>query len=825
MTRFRARHAAVLACAILAVAGCDGSLSRERQRASQSVVVDAGSVEVARLQTTTSAIPASAMLSATTELTIPNVHPRLWFATKAGTPGAGRLERARAFAASQPVPVGHWEASSLARERALRSVIRGQTASATNDQDCQQALAWLKGFTLNVSGTSSDQARWSGENAILVYDWCNYALSDSERATLLSRWNGYIAALNSKPWGGTTMAANNYFWGYLRNSLLWGIASYHDNGEVQRQIAQGFIDHALQERYRSMASPPPPNGSKFFTWYNSFGIGGVPLEGNQYGPYMTDYPVIAFTAATDYGYDAWNAVPFWRDAVYYLYYAATPTATRARDGLQARHELFPFNDDEMFANGGSAEGSYNDFLSAMILRDPSKPLAKLAQAWMQARAQQPSWTMRAELASATVTGSAPSLPLDYYAQGARFLYGRRNPTSDTTAFMLQLGGANAYGDPDELEPDGGVGHSHQDLGNFQLWRRGRWLTRESTGYGIETDGIKGWNNGPKVDPSSAVAHNTALFEGRGQIYTRRGWSVVKRLQSDPEFVFAAVDMTESYRAPATQTWLAEDDWPFAEKAVREFIYLRELDALIILDRMTSGSDSLDSVYSSGYQGPRLLGEQVRKSFVLHATGTGSNGRSNPFQLSSAQATAVVGDQRLDLRTLLPANPSYRVVDEGAPIGQFRLEYDVSGSETSYLLNVVSVRDASDAAVTAAIGDFGDHWQVSLSHPVRGNATVTLQKGVESSGGSVRIGSSSAISLRADRQGISIDTAGVTWEGAGLHAVAVSCWLVNPAQNVSEFAGMPIRPFGQTNLPIIERFTKPRRTGDAASNGTKVQPMR
>jgi hypothetical protein len=723
--------------------------------------------------------PASATTAAFAALDIPDSHPRLWFATRPGTPGAARLERARAFAGSHPVQVGHWEASSLARERALRSVVRGQGSNPAGDADCQQAIAWLMGFTLNVGGTSSDQARWSGENAILVYDWCNYALSPSQRATLLDRWNGYTAALNGKAWGGPTMAANNYFWGYLRNSLLWGIASYHDNGGTQRQIAQGFIDNALELRYRSLASPPLANGSKFFEWYNNFGIGGVPLEGNQYGPYMTDYPVIAFTAATDYGYDAWNAVPFWRDAVYYLQYAATPAATRARDGAPPRHELFPFNDDEMFAAGGSAEFAYNDFLSAMILRDPATPLARLAQSWMQARAQQPSWTMRAELASVTVTGPAPTLPLDYYAQGARFLYGRSNPTGDATAYMLQLGGANAYGDADELEVDGGVGHSHQDLGNFQIWRKGRWLTRESTGYGIETDGIRGWDNGPKVDPSSAVAHNTALFEGRGQIYARRGWSVVKRLQSEPDFAFAAVDMTESYRAPATETWLAEDDWPFAEKAIREFIYLRRLDALVILDRLTSGSDSLDPVYSGGYQGPRMTGDLVRKSFVLHATGTGTNGRSNPFQLSSAQATAIVGDQRLDLRTLLPANPDYRVIDEGAPIGQFRLEYDVSGSETSYLLNVVSVRDSADAVIGAVIGDLGDRWEVTLSHPTRGNAILMLKKGPDSIGGSVRVGSSASIPLRADRQAITIDAAGVWWDSPEPRTLAVSCWLVDP----------------------------------------------
>lgn len=701
-------------------------------------------------------------------LAIPNQHPRLWYGD------AGRLARARAYSAQNPVTISGWPPSAQARDRALRSLMRGQGDPST-DTDCQQAVNWLRNFTMSVGGTSSDQARWDGENAILVYDWCHYAISGGDRDTLIARWNGYIATLNGKPWGGLAMSANNYFWGYLRNSLLWGIASYHDGGSAQRQNAQGFIDHALDVRYRRQDAldwnsrnrpppSPPANTSRFRTWYQAFGVGGVPLEGTQYGPYMLSYPVIAFTSATDYGYKAWNMVPFWRDAVYHLHYAATPAATRARDGAAVRHEMFPFNDDEFFADGGSAEGTgYADFLAAMVLRKPNAPLARQALSWMQARGVAPSWPLRAELAATTVTATAPTLPSDYYADGSQFFHGRRAAGADATAFMLQLGGANAYtSNVSELAADGGVGHSHQDLGNFQLWRKGRWLSRETTGYNISSDGVRGWNNGPVVDPLEGVAHNVALFEGRGQIYTRRGWSRVLRLQSAPEFAFAAVDMLESYRAPAHESWFAEDDWPFAEVAIREFVYLRALDALVILDRMKSGDDSLDPIYDVSYTGPQMPGTQVRKSFVLHATGTGADENGNPFALGAAQATATVGDQRLDLRTLLPANPAYRVIDEGGRIGQFRLEYDVSGSEMSYLLNVVSMRDATDAPVSATVSDVGDAWQLTLAHPLNGSATLLLRKGETSSGGSVRIGQGSVQPLLERVQGMSITGNGPVW---------------------------------------------------------------
>lgn len=262
-----------------------------------------------------------------------------------------------------------------------------------------------------------------------------------------------------------------------------------------------------------------------------------------------------------------------------------------------------------------------------------------------------------------------------------------------------------------------------------------------------------------------MAHNAALFEGRGQIWIRRGWARVLRLQSAPDYGYAAVDMAESYRAPAHESWLAEDDWPFAEVAIREFIYLRALDALVILDRMKSGSDSLDPVYDVSYEGPRMAGTQVRKSFVLHATGTGANESGTPFVLGAAQATATVGDQRLDLRTLLPANPAYRVIAEGGRVGQFRLEYDVSGSEISYLLNVVDVRDATAAPIDASVSDLGDAWQLTLTHPANGSATLVLRKGETSTGGSVRIGQGSVQPLLERVQAMAITGHGPAWDDA------------------------------------------------------------
>jgi hypothetical protein len=761
-----------IVCATVVVLGCAGCDDTTRHAWDRSET--AGLSEAQSMQATSApepsqrrpigiqAIVAPALAvaaTATAAMNIPQSHPRLWYSTAVGTPGAARLSRARAWLnAGNAVPITSTSVSASAhyRDRALRSLLNNHSDPA----DCAAAVNWLKGFTFNVGGTASDQARWDGENAILIYDWCHHAIAAADRTTLIARWNNYVSTLNGKIWGASHMAANNYFWGYLRNGLLWGIATAQENAQ-----AQGFIDHALDLRYRNFANGSAPQ-SAFWRWDAKFGSGGVVLEGGQYGPYMLGYPVVAFTSATDYGYDAWNAVSFWRDAVFNLHYAAVPGKTVKRDGATARWELFPFNDDQFFVEGGSAEnGEYGDFLGAMMLRSPNSAHARVARDWIARTGAKPSWWVRAELATLNVSGAAPALPLDYHATGADFFYGRRSVDPNTTTFLLQLGGSNAYaGTTQETFDQGGVGHSHSDAGSFQLWRGERWLSRETTGYS-SPDNVIGWNNTPAVDPREAVAHNALLFEGKGQITgSLQSLPRVLRLQSAQGFAYAAVDLTGAYRTTVNQTWEAEDDWPFAEIAIREFIYLRALDVLVVLDRAQSGNDSLGAIYA-GYGGPRLSAEQVRKSFILHATGTGSNEAGNPFTLSTAQATAIVGDQRLDLRTLLPSAPAYRVIKEGGDVGQYRLEYDVVGSAQSYLLNVVGMRGANDVAVGATLQDLGNSWRIELSHPVKGTALLSLHKGATSSGGSIRIGGGPEQPLRGDIQPMSIGDNGPVWPSA------------------------------------------------------------
>ncbi len=86
----------------------------------------------------------------------------------------------------------------------------------------------------------------------------------------------------TKGWGGPGMESSNYYWGYLRNELNWGIATYYENS-----MAQTFLNDALVTRWQNGVLPYFAGPDK----------GGVPPEGSAYGPVMLSYPVVPFTTA------------------------------------------------------------------------------------------------------------------------------------------------------------------------------------------------------------------------------------------------------------------------------------------------------------------------------------------------------------------------------------------------------------------------------------------------------------------------------------------------------------------------------------------------
>lgn len=637
-------------------------------------------------------------------LQTPSAHPRLWWTEE-------RLARARQGVRSLQIRDDDY---------------LGQAFLYAVTKDPKYARGPVRaavGMTLpdvSPDRVSSDHARWYGEGFILIFDWCWDQFSADERRMLIDRWNGYFEMLSKKDWGGVTMPQNNYFWGYLRNELEWGIATAGEN-----PLAATFIDNALRRRWTE----------SFVPHTRGAGLGGVPQEGSQYGPYLLSYPVVPFVTASNLGRNLFAETDFFKSALLYLIYTTTPAPTALRGTDKRAYEVFPSNDDEVFRDGGSAENeSYGNFMATAMDVWRDTPLSEYARKWMNMTGAKTS-SYVAALDQGGTERDFTDLPLDYYAPGPQVLLARNAWGSAATLLHLQLGALT------------GVGHSHDDLGNWQLWRNGRWLSRETTGY---AENLADYAGRGQADTGASAFHNLLLVNGKGfAAGERNGPPVVRRLESRPDYTYATVDLTNSYRNTNVQWRRVERDNAAAEHVEREFVFVRGLETLVIFDRVQSGNSAMPA-------------ESVTKTFLAHF-------EQKP-QIQDANHILVVnGDQALRLTTLVPVNPTYRVVEEGGRVGQFRLEAETSGAAQSYFLHVLQGRDANGADIEASVSETNDQFIVQLRDGTRGGARLVFQKGSQSTGGGFAFsagGPPESVTPFLDRiQGITVTDAGPVWENS------------------------------------------------------------
>jgi hypothetical protein len=619
---------------------------------------------------------------------IPKTHPRLWWTPE-------RLARAKAWFARNPFTPSARDEDFTA-DLAFSCVLTGDRTVARRGVD------WALSVDFTTEGTASNQARWSGEGVALVYDWCHDALTEAERETLIDRWNRINESLNAKPWGGPQMPNSNYFWGYLRNTIEWGIATYHENPK-----AQALLDHAMNVQW-----------SAFSKYAQKELMGGVAQEGSQYGRYMLGYPVVPLSSAGNLGRDLWEETNFFKQALFYMLYVTPPAPTGSR------WEVFPFNNDQFFREGGSAESIYlGSFLAAATDRWKDLPIGRYGRYQLDRIKPKVPRFIAASMQSPE-PARLDALALDYYASGIQYLYAKTSWGPEAMVVNLQMG--------DSV----GVGHSHLDTGSFQIWRGGQWISRESTAY---AGSFVGWSGKGSISPRHSAVHNMVLFNGYGRANAYEvGSAKVTRLESRAHHAYAAVDLTGVYRS--TSEHVERDVNPFVKAIVREFVFVRPLEALVILDRVES------------------TGADVTKTFVLH---------SGPVpRIAGMSAMAEAGKQTMRVDTLVPTTATYRVVAEGGSgQGQNRIEVDTRDAAQSHMLHVVQAHDLGAAELKATAMETASGWQVRLVHPQKGTAVLGFEKGLASAGGSFGYAASGepvAKPLGAGVQAMTVTNNGPVW---------------------------------------------------------------
>lgn len=637
-------------------------------------------------------LPVGPVLTVTHGMSLPTDHPRLWF-----TPD--RLARARAWYTTHPfTPPNNEDTAAGYGDVALHGLL---TDNATGS--CDDAITWALSRLDDVhdtGGVACDPCRWTGEQLILVYDWCYSYLTAPQRASFRTALNAGLSAWSMNDWGGPGMYMNNYYWGYLRNELEWAITSYEDN----MTWAESMLDFVFTDRLADAFNPSTMPGG------NS--RGGVACEGSEYGPVVAQYPLIPFYTAGIYGRDVYQETDYWREFVYALIYATTPAPTTIPGVTGTGYTVFPFSDDEAWNERFQAQTHYYpDFMTAIASYWPANNVGRHARQWANMVNVQP-WRFVQAVDVPTPPLAFTGLPLDFYASGPRYFYVRDAWGADATVLMLQLGDA----------PGDTIGHQHGDYGTFQIWRDGRYVSRETVAYsGDSGTDIAGYNGGATVDGALSIAHNSVLINGLnpGPQYSGPD-AIVERLESQPGYAFAVVDLVP----PSTrmQSWR------------REFVFVRSLKTLVVLDRLqTAAADAT-------------------KTFLNHC-------ETNPTLTGNDRATCTVGTESLVMTTLLPSQRAYRVVDEGAGASQqYRIEVDTTpGTSQSYILNVLQAKDAAAAALTPTVSETSTSIDVTLD----GTTSIAFAKGMASTGGAITQGATTT-NFRSTVQTMSVTLDGPVW---------------------------------------------------------------
>jgi hypothetical protein len=638
---------------------------------------------------------------------IPNSHPRLFWT-------ADRLAKAKVW----------WKSNSFtprsdqysANDQLFAYMMTG------NNTYCQEAISNammvdLSGCTADKNGC--DEARYNGETAILTYDWCFSVLSDTQKSTLLANWNKWLAAIQKQSWGGVPQSQSNYYWGNLRNEAEWGIASYFES----QSTATAFLNDALVTRYANDFVAASKAANK--------GLGGLALEGGQYGPYQGYYAgAIVFPSIVSGGRDIFDETPYWKGTVLNRIYATPPQKTTS--AMRSGWDVFAFGDDEMWENGSPAQDTNKGTFMKMAANQWAQSnIGMWARTWLATVTPD----MEAAAASTDAGGSMQdftNLPLDYYDAGPRYLFGRSDWTVNATSYFFQMG--DLYS----------TGHNHNDWGAFQINRKGRWLSRETVGYSVNVPGYGGTGTQPI---SGGYAHNVPLvngqpgetvqgFPGEGGDNYWMGPPIVHRLESQPGYAYADVDLTPVYHLSNLK-----DGNAAAQHVERELWFFRDIETFVILDRL--GTDTAAR----------------SRTFLVHC-------ETNPMLVDATHIRCVNGTQQLAVTTLLPAAPSSRtVVNEATVSGpapaanvQYRVEInDAPNATLSYTLHVLQAMDTSGTLLAPKVVDSASGTPASGTLTVTLDAThsLTINKGMTSSGGSIVVNGANA-TLRADAEPFGLD---------------------------------------------------------------------
>jgi hypothetical protein len=524
--------------------------------------------------------------SDTSTPTYPTAHPRIMI-------GARKADLQAALAAQTPAAVrfktvvDSWIGGNDLGLSAWHAALLGQLTG--QPQYCAQAITVVDTMVTtaeaaiaagSVPHAGQDSYYFVGEDIgdlALTYDWC----FDTVTADQKSRWLAYAdqAVWNTwnptaAKWDATAMAwsgwatddpSDNYYYGFLKATMLVGLAAQGEDATADQWIAQ-FHDTKI------MAELVPA--------FDTDLVGGGSREGTGYGVAMKNLFQL---------YDFWNQTtgehlfaktPHTRASMLSFIHQVVPTLDRiAPTGDQSRDSTASFFD------------YHRQYLQELVTMYPNDALSPRAQALLAAssvpKMSQAFMAVDDFLyANSNVTASTlAGLNTTYYAPGIGELYTRSG--WDTHATWLNLI-AGPYTES----------HAHQDQGSLLLYKDG-WLA-----YDAVIDSHSGLRQ-------ETGAHSLVRIDSGGSPVTQVAstTSTLVALHATANWIYASSDLLPAYNNKAQVT-----------KDQREIVYLLP-DTVVVYDRVASPAGTSQTWQLATPVSPSISGTSatVNAAHALHVT--------------------------------------------------------------------------------------------------------------------------------------------------------------------------------------------------------------
>lgn len=384
-------------------------------------------------------------------------------------------------------------------------------------------------------------------NLAIVYDWCNTQMTAGQQKAWLAYgqqavfniWNPDQATWGGQPavWAGWAIhdPLDNYYYSFLRATMLFGLAAHDDLPAANQWIAQ-FHDTKLM-------------GELIPLFDRELGGGGS-LEGTGYGVSLRSLWELYDWWKASTGEDLATKSAQTRASMVDFMHTVVPTLDRiAAIGDQSRDSTAAFFD------------YHRQYLAELVTSFPDDPQApRAAQLLASSSVPQMSQPFMYVYDFLYDNSDVTPAPLDgfgtaYYAPGTGQLFARSGWDPHATWLNVTAG---AYTES----------HAHQDQGALTIYKDG-WLA---------FDAVVVSQSGLTQDTTSHGVVRIVDKDGTTVEQKVGSTSTVAALHTGPGWLHFAADLSPAYEGTT------------ATRVQREVVYLQP-DCIVVYDRVTTGSDA------------------------------------------------------------------------------------------------------------------------------------------------------------------------------------------------------------------------------------------